>query len=266
MTKPKAAEPARAARQGIRLSARRSPEHKLTYALLLSLLIHTLLLHLTFGNHGWLPGFRFPWQDRRIAVPDLRVSLVPARSTPAEPAVIARTQPARQRRVEQPGSKAASPTPPVSDASVKEELTAKEAQTNPKEEAAPAAAAIPANHPVASPARAEPQSRHDTPGDSPPPTPAPDVIASLRKDEPTWVIPPPAEKPAPSVAATPSASSPQTVTPSTPDPGDAARIEAARLEAERVEAARVEAARVEAARVEAARVEAARLEARRLEA
>ena len=85
----KAAGPARAARQGTRLSPRRSPEHKLTYALLLSLLIHTLLLHLTFGYHGWLPGFRFPWQDRPIAIPDLRVSLVPAWSTPAEPTNLA---------------------------------------------------------------------------------------------------------------------------------------------------------------------------------
>jgi len=54
---------------------RMSPEHsRLTYALLLSLLIHTLLLSLTFGGQGlWLPGFGFPWRDRRIEAPDLRV-------------------------------------------------------------------------------------------------------------------------------------------------------------------------------------------------
>ena len=39
-----------------------SPEHRrLTHALLLSLLIHTWLLSLTFGGQGlWLPGFSFP--------------------------------------------------------------------------------------------------------------------------------------------------------------------------------------------------------------
>jgi hypothetical protein len=42
-------------------SQRMSPERRrLTYALLLSLLIHTLLLSLTFGGQGlWLPGFGF---------------------------------------------------------------------------------------------------------------------------------------------------------------------------------------------------------------
>jgi len=47
--------------------------------LLLSLLSHTLLLSVTFEGQGrWLLGFTFPWQDRRVAVPDLRVILVPA--------------------------------------------------------------------------------------------------------------------------------------------------------------------------------------------
>ena len=60
---------------------------RLTLALLLSLLIHTLLLSLTFGGQGLgLPGFAFPWRDRRIEAPDLRVALVPAQVTTAEPA------------------------------------------------------------------------------------------------------------------------------------------------------------------------------------
>ena len=65
-----------------------SPEdRRLTHALLLSLLIHTLLLSLTFGGQGlWLPGFGFSWQDRRIEAPDLRVVVVPAQVTAAEPA------------------------------------------------------------------------------------------------------------------------------------------------------------------------------------
>jgi TolA protein len=244
----KVAGPARAAREGTS-SPRRSSEEKLAYAVLLSGLIHALLLCLTFGDYGWLPGFTFPWQVRRSAVPELRVLLIPARITAAEPPVVAQA-----------------PTPPVSDARVRERLTTKRAQTKPKEKAAREAAAIPAKRPVASPARAEPQPRADTPRGSPPPIPTPDVIASLQKDEATWVIPPPAENPTPVIAGMPSASSPQAVTPAAPDPGDAARIESARLAAERVEAARVEALRLEAERQESARAEAARAEAARLQA
>ena len=57
-----------------------SCEHRrLALALLLSLLTHTLLLSLTFGGQGrGLPGFGFPWQDRRIEAPELRVVLLPA--------------------------------------------------------------------------------------------------------------------------------------------------------------------------------------------
>ena len=52
-----------------------SPERRrLAPALLLSLLIHAWLLSLTFGGQGlWLPGFGFPWQERRIEEADLRV-------------------------------------------------------------------------------------------------------------------------------------------------------------------------------------------------
>ena len=57
---------------------------QLPYALLLSLLIHALVLSLTFlGGPGWLPGFF--WQDRRIEATDLSVVLVPAQITAAEP-------------------------------------------------------------------------------------------------------------------------------------------------------------------------------------
>src|ERR1700687_2328039 len=70
-------------------SQRMSPERRrLTYALLLSLLIHTFLFSLTFAGQGlWLPGFGFPWQDRRIEASDLHVVVVPAQVTAAEPAI-----------------------------------------------------------------------------------------------------------------------------------------------------------------------------------
>ncbi|MGZ9014576.1 MAG: hypothetical protein ACXW2L_20195, partial [Burkholderiales bacterium] len=43
-------------------------------SLLLSLLIHGLLLSLTFGGQGvGLPGLGFPWQERRVEVPELRL-------------------------------------------------------------------------------------------------------------------------------------------------------------------------------------------------
>ncbi len=56
-------------------------------ALLLSLLLHALLLSLTFGGLGpGLPGLGFPWRERRVEAPDLRVVLVPAQVTAAQPA------------------------------------------------------------------------------------------------------------------------------------------------------------------------------------
>src|SRR5260370_17652029 len=92
-----------------------SPERRrLTHALLLSLLIHTLLLSLTFGGQGlWLPGFGFPWQDRRIEVSDLRVVVVPAQVTAAVTPVAEPLQPAW---VGQPVASGPAPTPPHSPA------------------------------------------------------------------------------------------------------------------------------------------------------
>ena len=59
---------------------------RLAVALLFSLLMHTLLLGLTFGGQALgLPGFAFPWRERRIEAPDLRVVLMPAQVTAAEP-------------------------------------------------------------------------------------------------------------------------------------------------------------------------------------
>ena len=52
----------------------------------LSVLAHLLLLCLTFGGDGLgLPGFGFPWQERRVEVPDLRIVLVPGEVKAAPP-------------------------------------------------------------------------------------------------------------------------------------------------------------------------------------
>src|SRR6266568_2390319 len=90
-------------------SLRKSVERKrLTHALLLSLLIHTLLLSLTFGGQGLgFPGFGFPWQDRRIEVPDLRVVVVPAQVTAAVTPV---AEPLQQAWVQQPVASGPAPT------------------------------------------------------------------------------------------------------------------------------------------------------------
>ena len=68
---------------------RASPQgRRLCLSLLLSLLVHALLLSLTFsGQEFGLPGFALPWQDRRIEVPDLRVVLAPAPVTNPKPAI-----------------------------------------------------------------------------------------------------------------------------------------------------------------------------------
>src|SRR5664279_4726797 len=95
-----------------------SPAHsRLARALLLSLLIHALLLSLTFGGQGLgLPGFGFPWRERRIEAPDLRVVLVPAQVTAAKPAGTSVKGPLQQARSEQPVARGMALTPSVSPA------------------------------------------------------------------------------------------------------------------------------------------------------
>ena len=252
---------------------------RLTCALLASLLIHALLLSLTFGGGGfWLPGLGFPWQDRRIEAPDLRVVVVPAQVTAPEPGV-APVADSLQASVERPVAKGLAltpsvtraPTPTVTATAIVPEASPR-AQANPGTEAA--SGESPAQEPL-------PAARPDDA--VPPPIPFPPVIAVAQTDEPTWSVPATPAMPTPVIVAVP-APGPETAMPSPRDAGDAARsdqeaavraveaqpqaekLEAVRQDAARVEAARVEAARVEAARVEAARVEAARVEAARVEA
>ena len=118
-----------AAKQSRHVAARRqslirrmsSERWRMASSLLLSLLIHALLLSLTFGGQGLgLPGFGFPWRDRRIEVPELRVVLVPTPVTTAEPAGRrgAPAQPSSSRSsgllpVDRPRLHRASPAPPL---------------------------------------------------------------------------------------------------------------------------------------------------------
>src|SRR5450755_197091 len=180
-------------------SQRMSPEHRrLTHALLLSLLIHTLLLSLTFGGQGpWLPGFGFPWQDRRIEAPDLRVVVVPPQVTAAEPAVTPVAEPLQQAWVEQPIASRPALTPSVSRAPTPRRTAAAIVpEANPGAEANSRKDAGTGAAPVKMPLRA------DRPGDTaPPPIPAPAVIALARTDEATWFVPATPAMPTPIIAA-----------------------------------------------------------------
>ena len=272
---------------------------RLTPALLVSLLIHTLLLSLTFGGQGLgLPGFGFPWRERRIEATDLRLVLVPAQVTAAEPAGTSVKEPLQQASIEQPAAGGPVLTTSVSFAPTlgrtAEAIVPKAqgtARTKPTAEARPAPDAATGASPANAPLRTEGS------GDAAPtPIPEPEVIAVKRSDEATLVVPAAPSVPTPVIATTPSASSPETVMLAPRDAGDAAQeridpaareradelakldrsereaqrqavqLEAARIETARMEAERQEAARQAAARQEAQRVENARLEAKRQEA
>src|SRR5207249_4964860 len=202
-------------------NAWRPERTRLTYALLLSLLIHMLLLSLTFGGQGLgLPGFGFPWQDRRIEAPDLRVALVPAPVTATEPAVTPVAEPLQQASVEQPVARGPALTPSVSRAPTTVRLApAVLSEANPKAEGNSRTEAKPRTEDkrrpdakqradaatAAAPAKARLRADRSR-KTAPPPSPWPAVIALERTDEDTWVVPATPAMPPPVIAAAPSAS------------------------------------------------------------
>ena len=67
----------RAREPGPRAGAVTGPERRrLGGALLVSVLVHALLLGLTFGGGLGLPGSDWPWRERRTEAPGLRVLIV----------------------------------------------------------------------------------------------------------------------------------------------------------------------------------------------
>jgi len=256
--------------------ARLIEHRRLAFALLLSLLIHALLLSLTFGGEGLgLPGFGFPWRDRRIEAPGLIVTLVPPQVTPAEPAIPSVAEPLQQAPVEQPAASRPVPTPSASPAPHGLAIVPS---------ARPTAEAKPKQNAAADADTAKALPRAEGPADAAPTQiPEPPVIDVEPSNEAELVVPPAPWAPTSDVTAAPSVSSAEPVVPAPRDAGDAVqeRIvtkaqeraveqaaavqEAARQEAARQEAARIEAAR-EAERQEAARQAAAELEAQRQEA
>ena len=227
---------------------------RLAVALLFSLLFHILLLSLTFGGKEFgLPGFGIPWQERRIAAPDLYVVLKPAQVAVAESASTPVKAPLQQASSEQAVAGEPAPTQPPFPAVIA------------IERADEATWVVPPPILGLKPAIA------DAPGASIPETVMPEppdagevaqyqAAPEVRKraDKVDKLVPPEreAQRQVDQVVAQHQEIARQ----------EAARIEAARLEAERVETARLTAAKLEAQRQEIARQEAARIEAARLEA
>ena len=258
---------------------------RLSLALLLSLLIHSLLLSLTFGGEMLgLPDFAFPWRERRIEAPDLRVVLVPAQVTAAEPAGSSANAPPQQASIEPTVAGGPALTPPVSSATIPGRA-AEVILLKDKAEPTPdiATGAVAAKTPLRTELSGDAAAR---------PIPLPEVIAVEQSDKATWVVPAATPEQTPVIAVAPNAPiAPglETVTPAPRDVGEVAQIraepevrervvEVAKLDpperevqtqrqrqADQLEAARVEAAQREAARQEVARVEVLRLEALRVE-
>ena len=271
---------------------------RLAYALLLSLLVHVLLLRLTFDGQGWVQWFGLYWHVPKFDVAALRVLLVPPDTTvPTEVAPAAK--PSEQAIVDQPVARSAaltpsqsrSPTPGTFAAGIGPEANASasakpKTDTEPRNEAKPTTPAEPGTgvqpgkrqsrkEVVAGAVAAKPDARAEESGNTTSlPVPPPDVIALDRSDEVTWTVPPGIEQQAPEKAvdvvkqeAFPQEGQRQAEhkeeareNPITQEPAD---TENPRLEAEREEAARQAAAQENAQRQEAARLEAERQDAER---
>ena len=257
---------------------------RLSAALLLSLLIHSLLLSLSFGGQGLgFPGVGFPWQDRRIVVPDLRVVLIAAHA-PAADAVS--TEPPIVGGLTSMPSVFPSLAPRQKVAVIVREPTMT-ASAEPLENHKPTAAGNAMDKSVSGVVSANVPLLADGPGDvAPAPVPRPEVIALERSDAAALVVPVVPVAPAaptPVIAVAPTASTAETAVPASRDAGDAAQSQiyaeaqeravetakldlAKQLETERKAAAQQEAARQVAARQEIERSEMARLEAERQDA
>jgi len=263
--------------------------------LLVSLLLHALLLSLTFGGQPvGIPGFDFAWRERKIEAPDLRIVRVRTEAVAGGPANAPVAAQSRMESIEQPVAAGPAPTPP---AAPKPPFEAKAAAILP--EARPTAEAEPTRKIATGADRVQVPLRAEGPRDSAPPVfTEPSVAAVKPPDAAVADAPATGSLPTSVPAAERSASSPETMTlasrddanvqkrsdpqareqtPDAAEPAPAApesrqraasrpdtvREEAARLERQRQEAESEEASRHEAVRREAERVEAERREAER---
>ncbi|WP_239255878.1 hypothetical protein, partial [Candidatus Nitrotoga sp. M5] len=229
---------------------------RLAVALLFSLLFHILLLSLTFGGKDFgLPGMGTPWQERRIAAPDLYVVLKPAKVAVAEPESTPVKAPLQQQASsEQAVAGELAPTQPPFPAVISMDRADKATWVVPPHSLGLKPAVVDA------PSASIPETVLPEPpdaGNGAQSRAAPEV--RKRADKVDKFVPPEREAQQ-QVEAEHQEIARQ----------KAARIETARLEDERLETARLTAAKLEAknqevARQKAARIEAARLEAERLE-
>ena len=194
------------------------PERRrLTYALLLSLLLHAWLFTLTFGGQG-LPHFGLPWGNLRIDSPDLRVALAPTQVVVVEPAATPVAEPLPLAPVEQPVLHRPAPARSFSRAPAKVRLESPvvpeanpetaadpKTETNPKSDARSSAAA------AARAATATADLRPVQPRDNA--RPPPPLIAVDRIEEDTWVVPATRTMSSPVVVTAPSAASPPSAIP-----------------------------------------------------
>ena len=256
---------------------------RLNLALLLSLLAHAVLLSLTFGgDEPGLPGFAFPWLERRVAVPaDLRVVLRPAPFANVAPSATPDDQ-----QLPQAWSEQSAPAKPDVTSSAHPEPTLKKPGLTVVNRSAPAdqkpsvPKAKPSPKPKARPATAPAKARAKAPR---PPKSIPSVIALEQSETPAFVVAETPAEPTPADAAGAGKGTSDAVTPEPvpPEPGDAGGVAEKRIDqpvqapvaksathdqsadAEQQAAARVESARLEAERLLAAQQEAARQEAER---
>ncbi len=168
---------------------------RLTHALLLSLLIHTWLLSITFGGLD-LWRFSFPWQDRWTEGSDLSVEVVPAQVTAPETAGTPTAEPSRRKRVEQPVASGAVLTPSEFAASTVPSVTAIAPEANVAAEVNQRSDAVASAVPAQTPLRAD-QSNDKASQ----PIATAEVIALDRINKETWFVPAtPAIKTAPVIA------------------------------------------------------------------
>ena len=251
-------------------------------ALLISLLIHALLLSLSFGGPGLgLPGLGLPWRERRFEADDLRVALAPAQVTAAVPALIeppADLKPTATINLQRwpaadevavmarspgggPGARA---SPPIA----APDLIGSE-RSDAVTLVAPVAPLVPTPVISDAPGNSSPQIVMSAPqntGDQTQKQIEPVVrqraFEPAKLDRPTQV----AQRPAEQMEAAPQEATRQEAERQDAERLETARQAAVRQEVERLEAARLESEHQEAARQEAARKEAARQDAERLEA
>ena len=266
---------------------------RLALALLFSGLVHALLLSLTFGGQtGGLPGLGWPWQDRRIEVPDLRIVLLPAPAEAVLPAATPAAELVQPNRLEPTVAgglalPAAAPAVPTQGWSAADILPAAEPRAQPAP--GPDTTRIAALARPPSPAQPLAQPPAEPPA---PPDPVPALTPLTRPGGSTWAVPVvPAVPAVPAVPVVPVvpkapvmpapvASGPETLPLPSRAADDAAlarnaqdaRERAAELaerdrtrQAAQSAATAAVAAQQATARQEAARAEAARLETERVE-